>query len=174
MDIALLHHFFQIAQTQAVSEVPAHAQQNVRSVEMAACERLISSEGSSEISVCDKAMRGRSEATRGEKLTRHGHATGAPCIRSKSISGWAVRASGCMRQLLRDRTKMRSVPDQISPAFTSSAVSACSRVPETMISRTSCSSVFLTWRSPTYSPRLSTITRSPTAKMSTRRCEMMI
>jgi hypothetical protein len=28
MDIALLHHFFQIAQTQTIGEVPAHAQQN--------------------------------------------------------------------------------------------------------------------------------------------------
>ena len=40
------------------------------------------------------------------------------------------------------------------------------RLPWTISSSTCCSLVCSTWRSPTFSPRFSTITRSPTAKMS--------
>lgn len=32
MDVALFHHFFEIAQAQSISQIPTHAQQNDRAV----------------------------------------------------------------------------------------------------------------------------------------------
>jgi hypothetical protein len=49
-------------------------------------------------------------------------------------------------------------------AATASADVAVARVPETISPSTSCSLVFLIYRSPTFSPRFSTMTRSPTCE----------